>query len=102
MPVCTHRKAHRVEASIVNLSDSGGYMADIRILCDKCGMPFRFLGLPYGASTKRPMVSAPWGEEACMPIEPLDIDGPVPENTLKAIRDTRAEQTEKRNREWKP
>jgi hypothetical protein len=76
-------------------------MADIRIVCDDCGMPFRFLGLPSGVSTTIPMRGAFMGVEACLPIEPIDIDGPVPENTLKAIKDTWAESAERRKREWK-
>lgn len=46
-----------------------GYSADIRIRCSKCGLPFRFKGLPTGSSPDQPMASF-LGDELRAPIEP--------------------------------
>lgn len=86
MDNCTHRKAHVVGARISNLEDSQRFMADIQIKCADCGMPFRFLGLPAGCSTMEPMCSIA-GEEARIPIEPLDMDGPVPPHILEHMKE---------------
>jgi hypothetical protein len=38
------------EADVVvnRLEDTGRFNADVRIKCVECGVPFRFIGLPYG------------------------------------------------------
>jgi hypothetical protein len=76
MNTCEHKRAHIINCVIVNLRDTTGFMADVKIRCADCNMPFRFRGLPAGASTTVPMVSV-LGDEARLPIEPLDMDGPL-------------------------
>jgi hypothetical protein len=60
------------------------YQADIRITCDECGLPFRFIGLPAGMDLNGAAVSidglegrfaiAPKGE-VLTPLESTDIQG---------------------------
>ncbi len=47
MSECDHPDfAARVE--VTRLIDSGRFTADVTIECAKCGLPFRFIGLPCG------------------------------------------------------
>ena len=48
-----------------------GFVADVKINCAECGMPFEFIGLPTGLSVtnSRPMVSMD-GKELRAPIKP--------------------------------
>lgn len=51
-------------------SDGGpvtGYAADIRIKCADCGLPFVFVGVPFGSSPNQPMVSVD-GQELRAPL----------------------------------
>ena len=57
-----------------------GYAADIKIRCKKCKLPFRFIGLIPGASSREPRTSFR-GEELRAPIEPAP-DAPRWEDTL--------------------
>jgi hypothetical protein len=78
MTECNHRKAHFVQANIADIEDTQRFMADIRIVCADCGMPFRFIGLPDNIiNTTTPQTSMPFHDEARLPIEPMDMDGPV-------------------------
>lgn len=86
MSACPHTKAHIVCASIFALEDTQRFMADIKIYCDDCGMPFRFIGFRCGASTTQPAVSVA-GEELRVPIEPLDMDGPLPDYRKELMLD---------------
>lgn len=46
-----------------------GYTTDIRVRCNDCGMPFKFVGLPGGSSRSAPTTS--WdGADLRAPIEP--------------------------------
>jgi hypothetical protein len=65
---CPHPR-HRVNAQVLRLEDSGCWTADLRITCDACQEPFRFVGLPAGWSIEKPMVSID-GLELRAPIEP--------------------------------
>jgi hypothetical protein len=70
---CEH-KSFRCAANIGRLShDEGGpitgYVADIKIECAECGLPFRFIGLNAGSHFAEPRVSID-GTELCAPIEP--------------------------------
>lgn len=61
-----------------HMEDSGRWIADVTIKCVRCGVPFRFLGLPGGLSFERPMVSIT-GEELRAPIEPAPVESLVTE-----------------------
>ena len=45
------------------------FAADVKIRCNQCGEPFRFLGVDSGLSFERPMTSID-GLELRAPIEP--------------------------------
>lgn len=70
---CEH-KVFRCAANIGRLShDEGGpitgYVADVKIECAECGLPFRFVGLHAGNHHSEPRVSID-GTELRAPIEP--------------------------------
>lgn len=74
---CEHTRSHHADVKVCNLRDSGRQLAEVRVWCADCGMPFRFLDLPGGFSFSQATASLV-GEEARLPIEPLDVDGPLP------------------------
>jgi hypothetical protein len=45
------------------------YAADVHINCADCGLPFRFMGLPFGSHPTEPRLSAD-SLEMRAPIEP--------------------------------
>ena len=49
-----------------------GYTADVKIICEQCGLAFRFRGSRYGSSPHEPMLSAD-GLELRAPIEPAHV-----------------------------
>ena len=72
---CQHKKFY-VEANIARLShEEGGpitgYTADVKVWCDQCGLPFRFVGLMSGNHYAEPRVSID-GTELRTPIEPAE------------------------------
>lgn len=71
--VCEH-KNFRANVQVGRLSekDDGpitSYSADVKIQCEDCGLPFRFVGLSAGAHFAEPRVSID-GLELRAPIEP--------------------------------
>lgn len=81
MTKCQHQN-FEAYANVARLShDDGGpvtgYSADIGIRCADCGVPFRFNGLPAGASHVEPRVSVD-GTELRAPIEPATHDKFLP------------------------
>jgi hypothetical protein len=70
-----HRQAHCDHQSFAayvgvnRLEDKREFVADVRIRCQDCDLPFRFLGTPPGVSLRRPTVSVD-GLELRVPIEP--------------------------------
>lgn len=50
-----------------------GYMADIRVQCEGCGEPFRWIGTPAGFSPRQPMVSVD-ETELRAPLRPASSD----------------------------
>ena len=44
--------------NVNGMKDSGRFMADVRISCTQCGIPFRFIGLPFGVDFNGASVSA--------------------------------------------
>lgn len=72
---------HKDFAAVVNvgrlLDDKNeaivtGYMADIRINCTECGLPFEFLGLEMGMDLAGARVS-PDGQEARIALTPRGV-----------------------------
>ena len=53
---CGHNN-FRVDAAVNRLEDIGRFNVDIRITCDECGKPFRFIGLPSGVDLNGASVS---------------------------------------------
>jgi hypothetical protein len=48
------------------------YTAEIKIHCAECGLPFRFLGLPFGSHPTSPRLSVD-SIELRAPIEPAHV-----------------------------
>ncbi|HEX8747414.1 MAG TPA: hypothetical protein VF717_09445 [Pyrinomonadaceae bacterium] len=71
--------ARIMDEGVAETEPASHYFADITVSCDQCGMPFHFVGLPFGLSPHEPMAS-PDGLEARMPIKP----GPLPVCSGKA------------------
>jgi len=44
---CPH-EVFKAEVDVNRLVDTGRFQADVRIKCEQCGTPFRFIGLPCG------------------------------------------------------
>ena len=66
--MCEHRDFH-AKVGVARLEDSGGFMAEIRIHCTECGLPFEFLGLEPGLDLQGARVSLD-GQEANIAIVP--------------------------------
>lgn len=64
------------EVDVNRLTDSGKFMADVRIRCTACGCRFSFLGLLGGLHFDEPRCGA-FGLEARLPITPFDKPRPV-------------------------
>lgn len=78
---CDH-PSFRANVTVNRLEDTRRFSADVRIECDRCGVPFRFLGLPAGLDLEGASVSAD-GTEARLSIAPRGevasaIDGGTP------------------------
>lgn len=73
---CRHRMAHRVDAKVAYLEDSGRFCLDIRVKCAACGEPFRFLGLPIGLDLSGAAKSAD-GTEGRFAICPVSQEPPT-------------------------
>lgn len=71
--MCPHMN-FRAKVDVIRLADSGGYMADITINCEDCGIAMQFLGLPPGLDTQGATVSLD-GKEARIAISP---EGTIP------------------------
>jgi hypothetical protein len=66
--VCEHH-AFSSSVRIARLEDSGRFMAEVRIRCADCGLPFEFLGLQAGLNLDGATVSID-GQEANLAISP--------------------------------
>jgi hypothetical protein len=60
-PTCEHAKFH-AQVNVTRLTDGDGgrvtgYTSEITIKCADCGLPFRFLGLPFGSHYAEPRLS---------------------------------------------
>lgn len=77
MSKCAHLN-FRVDADInrITKGEGGpveGYMADIRIKCTDCDLPFEFIGLDCGMLWDRPMVN-PSAQVLRAPIKPKGLN----------------------------
>lgn len=52
------------------LADRGIWMADIRVSCSHCGVPFHFVGVPFGLSLTGPAMVSVDSLELRVPIAP--------------------------------
>lgn len=68
--MCDHVRFH-VAAQVIKIENKNEYVMEASVFCYDCLTPFRFKGLPVGASLERPMVSAT-GQEARLPLELLE------------------------------
>lgn len=83
--ICAH-KNFTAQVDVNRLEDTGRFSADVKVWCVECRLPFRFIGLRTDViSTKIPCMS-PFGEEARLPLEPIDMDGPIHPEVLKAMQ----------------
>jgi hypothetical protein len=65
---CKHEN-FRAEVDVNRLLDSGSFMADVRIRCTECDLPFEFVGVDAGLSFSKPMASVT-AQELHIPIRP--------------------------------
>jgi len=72
--LCRHEKID-AEVTVNRLEDAGTFMADIRICCKDCGLPFSFKGLPQGLDMHGAATSPDGTEARCAitPGENLDL-----------------------------
>lgn len=68
MSDCKHMN-FAAKVNVARLEDSGRFMAEIRIECTECGLPFQFVGLEPGLDLNGARVSID-GLEANMAIAP--------------------------------
>lgn len=66
--VCQHTK-FTASVTVNRLEDTGRFTADVRISCEECGLPFRFIGLPAGLDLNGASVSVD-ATEARLAIAP--------------------------------
>lgn len=66
--MCEHR-SFECDVIVNRIEDVGRFMADVRVKCVECGVPFRFIGLPAGLDYNSPCVSVD-GTEGRFPIHP--------------------------------
>jgi len=71
---CKHEQFF-VNASVARLEDIGRFSVDIKIHCEQCGKPMRFVGLPIGLDLNGAACS-PDGTEGRFAIHPAG--DPVP------------------------
>ena len=55
--------------TVNRLEDISRFSADVKVKCEDCGLPFRFIGLPAGVDMNGAAVSAD-GTEARLAIAP--------------------------------
>lgn len=54
--MCQHED-FKASVDVARLEDVGGFMAEIKIECSQCGLPFQFLGLEPGLDMQGATVS---------------------------------------------
>jgi hypothetical protein len=68
---CKHEN-FAAEVVVNRREDTGKVMADVRIWCARCQLPFHFVGVEFGISFYKPMISI-MGTELHVPIAPGEI-----------------------------
>ena len=66
--ICKHEEFH-ASVDVIRLEDTGNFVAEIKICCRQCDLPFQFLGLQPGLDTQGAFVSID-GLEARIGISP--------------------------------
>lgn len=69
---CQHEN-FRAEVDVNRLLDAGAFIADVRIRCSECDLPFEFIGVSAGLKGDKPMCSVS-AQEIHLPIRPLGSD----------------------------
>lgn len=82
-PRCKHRN-FRADVNVGIIEDTGRYMADVRVQCAECGLPFQFLGLEPGLDMSGARVSVD-GLEARMAICPQGAEPSPFDNIILTI-----------------
>ena len=67
---CQHNKAHDAEVRMQCFEDTGTFLAEVRIRCADCGLPFQFLSLPLGLHLGGAAMSVD-GQEARLAVVPV-------------------------------
>lgn len=65
-----HHENFKALTKVIRLQDSGRFMAELRINCTECGLPFQFLGLPLGLNFAGATMAVD-GQEARLAIAPV-------------------------------
>ena len=65
---CSHMN-FKANVNVARLEDSGRFMAEVRVTCSDCGLPFQFNGLAAGLDMNGAAVSID-GLEANLSISP--------------------------------
>lgn len=77
MSGCDH-PGFKAMVSVGRLTDEsrevGSYTAEVHVECAACGLPFEFVGMPFGVHPARPTMS-PDALEARLPIQPQKRPG---------------------------
>lgn len=68
---CLHNVNTSAQVRIDYLEDTGRYSCEVKLKCDVCGQPFRFMGLPLGLNLNGATMSVD-GLEARLAIMPAD------------------------------
>lgn len=68
MSACKHEQ-FMADVAVNRFEDTGGFMAEVRIKCSQCELPFEFLGLEPGYDNQGARVSLD-GQEALLAIVP--------------------------------
>lgn len=68
---CKHED-FKASVGVARFEDIGGFMAEIRVNCAGCGLPFEFLGLECGLDLQGARVSID-GQEANIAIVPKGV-----------------------------
>jgi len=80
MSDCKHLDFHAT-VTVNRLEDTGSFMAEVRIECRQCHLPFQFLGLPIGLHLRGATMNVD-GQEARLAIAPVGSIPQPPDGVL--------------------
>lgn len=66
--LCPHAQ-FTAAVNVARITDIGRFVADVRIRCEDCGLPFSFVGAPAGFDYNHPTVNVD-ATEINLPIRP--------------------------------